>query len=127
MAGGSDGSLEALCQRFAVRLLVAFGSALGDDETATAKDLDIAVAFCGDQPADVVALVNSLIALTDFEGVDVMDLDRAGPVARDRALTGTLPLYEAEAGDVARAQMAAALERMDTAWLRRDDLVTMAR
>ena len=52
-------------------------------------------------------------------------LDRAGPVARERALVGCLALYESESGAYARAQIAAVGERMDTDWLRALDLETM--
>jgi hypothetical protein len=45
---------------------------------------------------------------------------------RECALVGAVALYEAEAGDYARARMAAMLERMDTEWLRRLDLELMA-
>ncbi len=110
-----------------MRLLVAFGSSVRPD-ALPARDLDVAVAFCRRKGAapDLVGVVNALIDLVDFEGVDVLDLDRAGVVARDQALTATLPLYEEVRGDFAREQMRASLERMDTAWLRRLDLALMA-
>lgn len=50
--------------------------------------------------------------------LDVLVLDRAGPVARERALVGCVPLYEDRPGAYATAQMAAMTERMDTDWLR---------
>ena len=55
-----------------------------------------------------------------------MVLNRAGPVARERALVGGIPLYEGVSGAFATAQMAAVLERMDTDHLRRLDLELMA-
>lgn len=48
-------------------------------------------------------------------------------MARERALVGGEPLVEQTAGSFARAQLAAIMERMDTAWLRRLDLELMAR
>ncbi len=48
-----------------------------------------------------------------------MVLNRAGPVARERALVGGRPLYQHQPDDFANAQIAAIMERLDTAWLRR--------
>lgn len=120
------GELDDLCARHGVRLLVAFGSA-AHPAGRPAGDLDLAVAFDRDSPGDVVALIDDLSTVAQTGAVDVMDLDRAGPVARERALVGTVPLFEREPGEFARAQMAAMLERMDTAWLRRLDLEAMSR
>lgn len=58
--------------------------------------------------------------------IDLAVLDGAGPVLRERALVGVVPLYEYRAGDWARAATAAVLERMDTAWMRRLDLEQLA-
>jgi hypothetical protein len=74
----------------------------------------------------VLGLLEDLVALTGTERIDLADLGRAGPVLRGRALVGAVALYEAEAGDCARAQMAAMLQRTDTDWLRRQDLELMA-
>ncbi|MDP9466742.1 MAG: hypothetical protein M3P31_05835 [Actinomycetota bacterium] len=54
-------------------------------------------------------------------------LERAGPVARERALVQCVPLYESEPTAYAAAQVAAMGERMDTEWLRALDLETMRR
>lgn len=73
-----------------------------------------------------IGLLDDLADLAATGALDLMDLDRAGPVARERALVGCVPLYEREAGGFARRQMAAMLERMDTDWLRRLDLEAMS-
>jgi len=114
------GALASLCRRYGVRLLVVFGSVL--DESREARDLDIAVAFSHGVAADVLGLIDALVRLSGTEAIDLMDLRRAGPVARERALVGTLPLFESDPGTFANTQMAAMLERMETDWLRRLDL-----
>lgn len=122
-----DGRLDELCERRGVALLSAFGSATvaaeGDGAEQEPADLDIGVSF-GEAP-DLLGLLDDLVVLTGFDGVDLVPLDGAGPVLRSEALTG-LPLFESVAGAFARAQMAALAERWDTAWLRRLDLEAMA-
>lgn len=119
-----SGELDELCARRRVRLLVAFGSAARGSEDA--RDLDLAVAFEPDADRDILALIQELAVVTGTARIDLMDLDAAEPIARERALVGTVPLYESLPGGFATAQIAAMLERMDTAWLRRLDLEAMA-
>jgi predicted nucleotidyltransferase len=123
-AAADSGALGELCRRYAIRLLAVFGSVL--DRTRAPRDLDVAVAFEPGGALDFIALVDELMSLTGVERLDVLDLGRAGPVARERALVGSLPLYETEPGVFARAQMAAITERMETEWLRRLDLELMS-
>lgn len=59
--------------------------------------------------------------------VDLVDLARGPVTLRAEALSTGLPLYESEPGAWANSQMAATLERWDTAWLRELDLHLMAR
>jgi len=118
------GVLASLCLRYGVRLLVVFGSVL--DESRKARDLDIAVAIRHGVAADVLGLIDALARVSGTEAIDLMDLRRAGPVARERALVGTLPLFESDPGTFANAQMAAMLERIETDWLRRLDLELMS-
>ena len=118
-----DGRLDALCEAHDVRVLTVFGSALR--ATGSACDLDVAVRFEWGHAGDLLALIDALTVLTGTDLLDVMVLDRAGPVARERALVGCLPLYESSPGACAREQVAAVGERMDTAWLRALDLATM--
>jgi hypothetical protein len=57
--------------------------------------------------------------------VDVVDLDRAGPVARQALVPGE-PLYESEPGGFVTAQMRASGERLSTEWMRRNSLERLA-
>lgn len=119
------GGLDELCGHHGVRLLVAFGSAVREADRPP-NDLDIAVAFEPGRAGDAVGLLADLSEVAGTGDLDLMDLDRGGPVARERALVACVPLFEWEPGTFARMQMAAMLERMDTAWLRRLDLEAMA-
>lgn len=76
---------------------------------------------------DVLAVLDELAGLTGSDDVDLLVLDDAGPVARERALVGSIALFESRPGAYAEAQMAAICERMDTDWLRRLDLELLAR
>jgi len=122
VAALADGTIDELCQRRRVRLLALFGSAASGTATAD-SDLDVAVEWVTD--GDVVELVDALTVITNFDRVDVVVLNGAGPTLRARALTGR-GLYENERGAFAVAQMAALAEWRDTAWLRRLDLERMA-
>lgn len=117
------GELDRLCERYNVRLLSAFGSTVGD--APEPRDLDIAVAFDRRKRPDVLGFLDELMELCGTDAVDLMVLDHADPVARERGLVRVIPLYEAERGAYAEMQMAAMLDRMDTAWLRRLDLEAM--
>lgn len=118
-----NGDLAALCQRHGITLLVVFGSAIRPD--AVPHDLDLALRFETDSP-DVLGFLDEVSALAGTSQIDLMDLNRAGPVARERALVAGAPLVEDKAGSFARAQLAAIMERLDTDWLRRMELDLMA-
>ena len=121
----ASGALDRFCEEHAVELLVAFGSAVRSPDEAA--DLDLAVRFQLGAPADALGLREALVALLGLERIDVMDLERAGVVGRYHALVaGVEPLYERRRGLYAEQQIRAALEFMDTAWLRRLDLELMA-
>lgn len=75
---------------------------------------------------DVVAVISALMDLVDSDRVDLLDLDRAGPVARQHALVPGDPLYEYRPGEFARQQMRASGQRLSTEWMRRLDLALMA-
>ena len=124
-AAADDGRLEALCRRHGVRVLTVFGSAVR--LVGTPRDLDVAVGFEPRHAGDVLALLDDLTVLTGSDDVDLLVLDRAGPVARERALVRCVPLYESEPTAYATAQVAAMGERMDTEWLRALDLETLRR
>lgn len=122
-AAGS-GELAALCSRRQVGLLTVFGSAARHDPAA--HDLDVGVLFEPDARADQLGVIGDLVDLTEAD-VDVVHLNRGGPVIRERALVGSIVLHESRPGLLATAQIAAVLERMDTEWLRRLDLELLAR
>jgi predicted nucleotidyltransferase len=121
---GARTDLADVCGRFGVDLLVAFGSAVRPETDP--HDLDLAVRFRAADP-DVLGFLDALTMLSGSSEIDLMDLGRAGPVARERALVGGVPLYQGQPGAFARAQMAAVTQRMDTEWLRRMELELMAR
>lgn len=71
--------------------------------------------------------IDDLVAAArSSERIDLMILDRADPVAKQRALTRGRVLFEAAPGLYAEAQIAAAMEYLDTAHLRRLSLAAMA-
>jgi predicted nucleotidyltransferase len=107
-----------------VELFVLFGSAADDDQDP--GDVDIAVAFDRAAPADVLGLLEELHRATGYEGFDVLDLRRAGPVAREQALVDCRLLHQAEPGLFANAQIAAIMERIETDEFRRIQLELMA-
>lgn len=124
-AAAGDGRLDMLCECHGIRVLTVFGSAVR--EGSSPHDLDVAVLFEQRADADVLAVIDALAELTGSDDIDLLDLGRAGPVARERGLVGCLALYESEPTAYATAQVAAAGERMDSDWLLRADLETMTR
>lgn len=124
LSARDNGELAAVCRRHNVVLLTAFGSATSP--SANPNDLDVAVLF-DDTSGDVLGLLDALSTIAGTAQLDLLDLRLAGPVARERALVRAVTLHEAHPGVLARAQMAAITERMDTEWLRQLDLELMAR
>jgi predicted nucleotidyltransferase len=115
--------IAELCDRYRVELLVMFGSAA--DAAQDPSDVDLAV--LAEDGFDLLSFVDELYLMTEFEGFDVLDLRRAAPVPRERALVGARRLYEARSGLFANTQIAAIMERMDTEEMRRVELELMAR
>ncbi len=106
--------------------MTAFGSSV--QPTGDPHDLDLAVLFDrGLTEPDVLGLLDDLIGISAFQDVDVTVLNNAGPVIRERALVGSITLFEGVAGTFTREQLAAILERMDTQWLRQSAIAEMAR
>lgn len=133
VAATLDGSLDALCERFEVRILCAFGSAARSGE-AEPKDLDIGVSFrretSGPHAPQAslearLALWEALADLSGCEQIDLVVLDVDNPVLRSEALVG-VPLYERQDGEFAEAQIAAVGEVRDLAPFRRRSLELMA-
>lgn len=120
----SAGTLAALCDRHGLRLLVVFGSASREADAERAADLDLA--FLPGPPVDQLALLQGLYELTGYESVDLMDLSRAGIVARAHALGRGQLLFEDEAHRFAEQQLLAIARRADTQWLRNLELGVLA-
>jgi predicted nucleotidyltransferase len=120
------GELAEFCRRWDVELLVAFGSVIQPSRAARAEDLDLAVLFDPGGDGDLVDLANALTDLTHCDRIDLLDLARAGPVAQEQALVGTLALHEETPATLAAIRDRAIVRRMDTEWLRRIDLDLMA-
>ncbi|MBA2438935.1 MAG: nucleotidyltransferase domain-containing protein [Acidimicrobiia bacterium] len=121
-----SGDLDPFCRDQGVQLLVAFGSTADPLLAEHARDLDLAASFDASGDGDPVQLINALVDVLHIDEIDVMDLDRAGPVAREQALVGTVGLYEKEAGILIGMRDVAMLRRMDTGWFRQLDLRLMA-
>ncbi len=119
-----DGRLEGLCVEFDMELVVLFGSATRDP--ATARDLDLAVRFEPYEPSRVLLALDALSELAGPVQVDLMILNRAGPVAREQALVFGELLWASRDDTFAEAQIAAVLERLDTDHLRRVELELLA-
>ncbi|MGH3898823.1 MAG: nucleotidyltransferase family protein [Pseudonocardiaceae bacterium] len=119
-----DGRLEALAKVHGLSLVVLFGSASRGQHDA--RDLDVAVGSRARNGLDVVTMICVLMELVDSDHIDLLDLDRAGPVARQHALVPGEPLYEYRPGEFARQQMRASGQRLGTEWMRRLDLALMA-
>ncbi len=129
LAEPSRRQLGRICTDFDIECLAAFGSAVDDDRAADAHDLDIAFTRRFKKRAhsvDLLALLDRLVVLSGCAHIDLLDLDRASPVARAEALLDGYPLFEAEDGVFALLQMRAFSEREDTAWLRRLQLDLLA-
>lgn len=123
-AAAASGALDALCARHGVRVLTVFGSAARGEPRA--RDLDVGVFFEAGIEIDILGLIDELAALTGVEAIDLAHLNRAGPVLRERALVGSVPLYESREGRFFAAQTAAIGERIETDPMRRLDLELLA-
>lgn len=123
-AAASTGSLAELCQSHHVELLVLFGSAVTNPSP---RDIDLALAFEADAPRDLLATIDALGRTFRTDHLDIMDLDRAGPVARQRALTKGEILFTATPKAFSERQLRAMVEFMDTAWLRELQREVLAR
>lgn len=120
----ADGVLGRLCERHHVRVLTVFGSAGRGEECA--RDLDVGVLVERDADFDLIAAITDLVELAGTDAVDLVHLNRGGPVIRERALVGSVLLYESRRGALAEAQVAAIAERVETDPMRRLDLDLLA-
>jgi hypothetical protein len=120
-----SGKLAELCQEVGIELLVAFGSATNPQWPLPPRDLDLAVVMTGGS-----GLLHALDLLTTHLGsdrIDVLDLGRAGDVARAQALGRGELLYELAPGTFAEQQILALVQQADTKWLRDLQLEALAR
>lgn len=120
----ASGALDLFCRRHHVRVLTVFGSAGRGEQRA--RDLDVGILVERGADFDVIAAITDLMDLAGTDAVDVAHLNRGGPVLRERALVGSVALYESEPGALAAAQVAAIAERVETDPLRRLSLELMA-
>src|SRR5262249_31219046 len=123
-SAAESGELDAFCLRHHVRVLTVFGSAARGGPQA--RDLDIRVLTEHDHPMDTTAAISELIEFPGTQQVDLVYLNRGGPLIRERALVGSIPLYESEPAALANAQMAAIGERVETDPMRRLNLELLA-
>lgn len=117
-AAQESGALAEMCRRFGVEILVLFGSAAQEEATHPPGDIDIAVGFDHGAPRDVLGVIDALSALVPGDHVDIMDLDRAGPVAQKAAMFGSRVLYAVNASVVTEREIKAFMMYEDTRWLR---------
>lgn len=121
----ANGQLGALCESLGVDLLVLFGSARLDPETA--GDIDLAYSFDGDHRGDDLAVVNALGERYRGDHLDLMPLDRADPVAFLAALIEAEVLVERTRDKFAERQILALGIFRDTQRLRDLALEVMTR
>lgn len=118
------GGLDELCREYGVRVLTVFGSAARGE--AVPRDLDVGVLTEAGHTALPPGFGVALADLAEIGEVDLVHLDRGGPLIRERALVGAVALYESEPAAFANAQMAAIAERVETDPMRRLNLDLMA-
>lgn len=124
-AAAESGELDAFCARHHVRILTVFGSAARGEPNA--RDLDVGVMTEPGMTFDSLAAVNDLIEMAGSDRVDMAHLNRGGPVLRERALVGSVALFESTPGALTNAQTAAIAQRIETDPMRRLDLELLAR
>ncbi|SFS54890.1 nucleotidyltransferase domain-containing protein [Saccharopolyspora flava] len=126
-SAAESGEIEELCARHGLDLLVVHGSAVEEAPMRPPGDLDIACRSLPGTELDVIGLINDLMDLTGFDGIDLLVLNSAGVVASARALSPqSVLLYEAEPSLFTLAQIAALTTEMETKHLRLLDLKLMA-
>ena len=122
-AASESGELDEFCARHGIRILTVFGSAVRE---SAPRDLDIGVMTEPGTAFDAVVAINDLIVLTGCDTVDLVHLNRGGPLIRERALVGSIGLFESTPGALAAAQSAAIALRIETDPMRRLDLELLA-
>ncbi len=120
----ASGDLARIADAYAIDLIMLFGSAMSGTRP---RDLDLAVGFRYGEPRDFLATVNALEELIPGDHLDIMDLDRAGPVARERALRSGRVLYQRNPAAFFEREIGAVKEYMETRHLREAQLAELAR
>lgn len=105
----SDPGLDEFCVALGIDLLVLFGSAAADPSTAN----DVDLAYLAPREVSRLAVINAFSERFG-EGVDLLPLRSAGPIARWEALGQGKIVVELTPGTFAREQMAAYGEWHDT-------------
>lgn len=111
----ATGELAAFCRARDVTLLVAFGSTVSGPLPDAARDLDLAFMSSTSTQLDVLADLSTWLGIDE---IDLLDLRQAGAVAKVEALLHGAVLYEQSPGTADRMLSTAAVELMDTKWLR---------
>lgn len=122
LAARGDGRLDDVLDTHGITLVVVHGSVVDPD--ATPSDLDLAIGHDGS--VDMVRLHADLYELTGHEQFDLLDLERAGIVARAESLGHGRPVVEREPGEFAERQVVALAMAWDTRWLRDLELARLA-
>ena len=104
-----DGTLAALCDELDIEVLVLFGSSIHRPDPG---DVDLA-AFAHGSPVSILTAMEEFAAAFPGDNIDLMDLDRAGPVARQRALTRGEVLYRVRPAAFSERQIFAMREFME--------------
>lgn len=120
-----DGTLARFCGDVGIDLLVAFGSATDPGWPVPPRGLDLAVIMSGTR--NLLQVLDAVVVHLGFERVDLMDLARAGEVARVQALGRGELLYEATPGTFAERQIQAFVQHADTRWMRDLELQDLGR
>lgn len=124
-ADQTSGQLDELCADLGVDLLVLFGSARRD--ALHANDVDIAYSFDWRTPGWSHLDVVNAFGKRYGDGLDVMSLDQADPVARTEALGRGDVLVERTPEKFAEMQLLAFGEFEDTRRLRQRVLEVLMR
>lgn len=113
-AAVADERLADVARDHGVEIVLLFGSAV---TSAAPGDLDVAVGFDAGAERDLIGFVNALAEFVPGDHLDVMDLDRAGPVAQKAAMSGEV-LYAGTPAAVTNREIRAFMAYEDTRWLR---------
>ncbi|MDO5629017.1 MAG: hypothetical protein Q4G43_11910 [Mobilicoccus sp.] len=110
-----SGALAQTCRRFDVEIVTLFGSAVS---SAAPRDIDIAIGFAPGSPRDILGVIDAVNGLVPGDHLDVMDLDRAGPVAQKAAMFTSRVLFAAHPSVTTEREIRAYMTYEDTRWLR---------